>query len=159
MMKKFIPVFLTLCISLSCCAWAHAEETTELRFGDDGKFTILHITDPQDDQAMAHELAGFLEKAIALAQPDLIVLTGDLVEDNRAGDVGTDDEPLKEGVLVKGSYEKTLANTKTAVANIFAILEESGIPYTVTQGNNDYNSEVTNEDWLAIYAQYPGCLA
>lgn len=158
-MKKFISVL--LCVILVICSLsvaAFAQGDNKLRFGKDGKFTVLQITDPQDDAAIAHGLIEFIEEAIDLTQPDFIVITGDLVEDSRLGDISSDDEILREGVKVSGNYEKTLANVKSAVAQIFAPLEESGIPYAVTLGNNDYNSSVTTEDWLEIFAEYPNCM-
>lgn len=158
-MKKFIAIALSACLALSCVSLgAFAAEDDKLRFGDDGKFTILQITDTQDDHCIADGLIEFIEKSIEATNPDLIVITGDLVEDSRAGDI-SDSEIFKEGVTVDGDYEATLANTKKAVEEIFAPLEKSGIPYAVTQGNNDYKSDVTNEDWLKIYASYPGCIA
>ena len=158
-MKKFISIL--LCVILVFCSAsvvAFAENSNELRFGDDGKFTILQITDPQDDAHIAYGLVEFIEKAIDLTQPDFIVITGDLVEDSRLGDISSDDEILKEGVTVDGNYEKTLENVKAAVAQIFAPLEKSGIPYGVTLGNNDYKSGVTTEDWLKIFSEYPNCV-
>ncbi len=157
-MKKPIALLLSVCLLASFFMVALCAEGEELSFGSDGKFTILQITDPQDDSYTAYELPEFIKKAIVKTAPDLIVLTGDLVEDSRAGDVGTDDEELHEGVLVDGDYAATLANTEKAVEGIFTPLEQSGIPYAIAQGNNDYNSQVTNEDWLKIYAKYPGCI-
>lgn len=158
-MKKLISVCLALCLLLSCFSlFALAENKPVLRFGDDGKFTILHLTDPQDDENIADELVGFIKEAIELSQPDLIVLTGDIIEDSRpVFDGFTDDEPFVEGVKSK-DYAKALASIESAVAQIFAPLEESGIPYAITQGNNDYKGGISNEDWLRIYAQYPGCI-
>ncbi len=157
-MKKFISVMLCLCFVISMFGISINAQSDGLRFNSSGGFTVLQITDPQDDRYTAYELPGFIEKAIAATDPDFIVLTGDIVEDSRAGDVSTDDEKLREGVKVDGDYAATLENTKAAVAGIFAPIEASGIPYAITQGNNDYNSGVTNEDWLEIYAEYPGCV-
>ncbi len=158
-MKKFIALAISICMVFSCVVFgASAKEDKNLRFGNDGKFTILQITDTQDDRYIADGLVEFIEKSIEATNPDLIVITGDLVEDSRAGDI-SDSEIFKEGVTVDGDYEATLENTKKAVEQIFAPLEKSGIPYAVTQGNNDYKSNVTNEDWLKIYSEYPGCIA
>ncbi len=158
-MKKFTSVLLVFCLLCGIFALCgSAEAKTELRFGDDGKFTILHLTDPQDDEVLADELVGFIEKAIELSQPDLIVLTGDIIEDSRpVFDGFSDDEPFIEGVKNK-DYATALANIESTVAQLFAPLEESGIPYAITQGNNDYKGGIGNEDWLRIYAQYPGCI-
>lgn len=160
-MKKLISALLSFCVVLSLFAFsANAEETDELiqlTFGADGKFTVLQITDTQDDHCLADGLVEFIEKSIEVTNPDFIVLTGDIVENSRAGDI-SDSEIFKEGVTVDGDYDATLANTKKAVEQIFAPLEESGIPYAVTQGNNDYSSGVTLDDWMKIYAQYPNCI-
>ena len=158
-MKKIIAIITSACLILCCLPFgAFAAEDKTLRFGDDGKFTILQITDTQDDHCLADGLVEFIEKSIEATNPDFIVITGDLVEDSRAGDI-SDSEIFKEGVTVDGDYAATLENTKKAVEQIFAPLEKSGIPYAVTQGNNDYRSDVTNEDWLKIYADYPGCIS
>lgn len=159
MVKKFIAFAVSVCMVFSFVFFgASATEDKKLRFGNDGKFTILQITDTQDDHCLADGLVDFIEKSIEATNPDLIVITGDLVEDSRAGDI-SDSEIFKEGVTVDGDYEATLENTKKAVEQIFAPLEKSGIPYAVAQGNNDYKSGITNEDWLEIYADYPGCIA
>ncbi len=154
-MRKIISVILAFCCFASCFAVVSTAQDDKLRFGSDGKFTVLQITDPQDDSCIADGLVEFIEKSIKATNPDFIVVTGDIVEDSRAGDI-SDGEIFKEGVMVDGDYAATLANTQKAVADIFAPIEKSGIPYAVSQGNNDYNSGVTNEDWLKIYALYKG---
>lgn len=158
-MKKRISLVLACTMLLSLLAFSvGAEEKTQLRFNEDGKFTILQLTDPQDDEVLADELVPFIEKAIETAQPDLIVITGDLIEDSRpVMDNASDDEPLVEGVKNK-DHETALANAQSTIAQIFAPLEESGIPYAVTQGNNDYKVGISNEEWLAMYAAYPNCI-
>ncbi|MBQ3498094.1 MAG: metallophosphoesterase [Clostridia bacterium] len=153
-MKKIISVLLSVCLLASCFVFGASAENKALRFGSDGKFTVLQITDPQDDAYIAHGLKEFIEKAIEETDPDFVVLTGDIVEDSRAGDI-SDDKIFQEGVTVDGDYAATLENVKKACADIFAPIEASGIPYAVSQGNNDYNSDVTNEDWLEIYASFP----
>lgn len=160
-MKKLISALLSVCVVLSFFSFGvsaeDAAELTQLRFDTDGKFTVLQITDPQEDACIADGLVEFIEKSIEETDPDFIVLTGDIVENSRAGDI-SDSEIFKEGVTVDGDYEATLANTKKAVEQIFAPLEKSGIPYAVTQGNNDYSSDVTLEDWMKIYSEYPNCI-
>lgn len=158
-MKKLLSVLLALCmVTGSVLLTASAGQADTLRCKEDGTFTILQITDPQDDAAPAKGLLAFIEKSIALTQPDLIVLTGDIVEDDRFGDLTSDDEPFKEGVSVEGDLAASLANVRACVEQIFAPLEKSGIPYAVTLGNNDYKSGITTADWLAIFAEYPGCI-
>ncbi len=155
-MKKIISILLAVSLLFSFCVSASAQDS-ELRFGDDGKFTVLQISDPQDDHYPAYDMVNLIKISIEQTNPDLIVFTGDIVEDSRIGDLGIDGESLREGVEV-GTYEETLENVKTACAAVFAEAESRNIPFTVCQGNNDYASGVTNEDWLKIYAEYENCI-
>lgn len=169
-MKKLISVFLTAVIMLSFCTMGFAGDSADdgskgLEFRN-GKFTILHITDPQDDMYMAYDLSNFLKLAIETSKPDLIVFTGDIVEDKRGADKGVDDQDTREGVSVyidddddKGIvYDKTLENVRKATDNIFSIINSYNIPFVTAQGNNDYACGVKNEDWLKIYSEYGNCI-
>ncbi len=156
-MKKIISIILAVLFLASFCMIANAD-TRELKFNSDGEFKILQISDPQDDHYPAHDLVNFMKLAIDETNPDLIIFTGDIVEDSRAGDIGTDDEPLKEGVEVEGNYEQTFENVKIACEAVFGYAESKGIPFAVSQGNNDYNSGVKNEDWPKIYGEYENSL-
>lgn len=157
-MKKIISVFLTVTILFSLCIFANAENN-ELKFGDDGKFTILQISDPQDDHNPAYDLVNFLKLSIDETNPDLIVFSGDIIEDSRIGDIGIDDEPLREGVKVDGDYEQCFDNISKTCETVFSYAEEMGIPFAVAQGNNDYKGGITNEDWLRIYNSYENSLS
>ncbi len=156
MMKKIISILLAVSVLFSFCIIANAEDNG-LKFGADGKFTVLQISDPQDDHYPAYDMVNFVKLAIEQTNPDLIVFTGDIVEDSRAGDFGIDGESFREGV-VEGDYEQILANVTAASAAVFAEAESRGIPFAVCQGNNDYKSGVTNEDWLKIYDSYENSL-
>ncbi len=158
-MKKIISVVLALVLVFLCATSATAAKVPKLRFGKDGKFTILHLTDPQDDQYIANELDTFITKAVQTVKPDLVVITGDFVEDSRRTDIGTDGKSFQEGVVVAGDYEATLENVKKTVHAIFTPLERARVYYTVTLGNNDYASGIKNSDWLKIFASYPHCIA
>ena len=96
-------LLLLLCVSVPF-AFAAEPADTRLQFKPDGTFTILHLTDTQDDQYPAKQLKPFLETAIATAKPDLIVFTGDLVEDLRVGDKATDARPLLDGVFFRSPH-------------------------------------------------------
>ena len=98
-MKKIIAVALAVSLLLSFGMVASAD-SDELKFNSDGKFTILNLSDTQDDQYPAYDMVNFVKLAIDETNPDLIVFSGDIVEDNRAGDIGSDDQILKEGVVV-----------------------------------------------------------
>ena len=150
-MKKLLCIILAVSM-LFCIPAAASAQTNALQFTD-GEFTILQISDPQDDRYAAYDLINFVKLALEETKPDLVILSGDIVEDSRAGDFGIDDENFREGVEVD-TYEETLDNVKVATNNIFSIINDAKIPFAVAQGNNDYASGVTNEDWLKIYSSY-----
>ena len=156
-MKKIISIFLAIIFIFSLCVCANAE-SNELKFGADGKFTVLQISDPQDDHNPAYDLVNFLKLSIDETNPDLIIFTGDIVEDNRAGDLTSDAEPFKEGVKVDGDYNQCFDNISKTCEAVFGYAEQKGIPFAVSQGNNDYKGGITNEDWLKIYDTYENSL-
>ena len=94
-MKRIISILTATVMLMSFTVFSHSEESeNELRFKD-GKFKILVLSDTQDDHHPAADMLNLVEQAIKEASPDLIVFTGDLVEDSRAGDIGIDDEPFR----------------------------------------------------------------
>ena len=164
-MKRLTAFVLCLMIVFTAfsvnCSGA-ADETGDLTFKQNGKFRILHLTDTQDDAHPAKDLETFLRLAIEGSKPDLIVFTGDLVEDSRIADLIKDDDPFKEGVVVeKGGeidIEATTKNLEAAADFVLGIFEEYGVPFVIAQGNNDHKCGITNEDWLRIYSKYPHCI-
>lgn len=156
-MKKIIAIALAFSLLLSFGLIANAD-SDELKFNSDGKFTILNLSDTQDDHYPAYDMVNFVKLAIDETNPDLIVFSGDIVEDNRAGDIGSDDQLLKEGVVVDGDPGQTRENVKIACEAVFGYAEEKGIPFAIAQGNNDYKSGLSIAEWLELYATYENCL-
>ena len=161
-MKKLFSVLLAAIMLLSCVPMAFAGDAPAFAFRADGTFRILQISDPQDDQNPAKDMLNLVRRAVETADPDLIVVSGDLVEDSRTGDNATDLVPT-EGVVVKDVkgniiYDKTRANVETAVDAVFSILEEFGVPYVIALGNNDRKVGLSSEDWLEIFSKYPHCV-
>ena len=162
-MKKAISAFLALLLAVLCLTAGAAEErAADLRFRN-GEFRILHLTDTQDDHHPSRDMLNLLRKSIEREKPDLIVFTGDLVEDSRVFELVPDDEPFREGVVINTSsgeidHDATLANIEAAADAVLSVFEESGIPYAIAQGNNDHKCGITNEEWLEIYSRYPGCI-
>ncbi len=161
-MKRMFCALLVLSLLL-CALPLPASARDALSFRDDGTFRILHLTDTQDDAVPSPDMLNLLKLSIETADPDLIVFTGDLVEDSRLGDVASDAQPLREGVNVKDlggalNYEKTRANVEKAVADVFGVFESYEIPYVVALGNNDRKVGLSTADWLEIFAAYPHCV-
>lgn len=164
-MKRLLALFLCVVAAASAffvSANGAADKSAGLSFAKNGKFRILHLTDTQDDAHPAKDLDTFLRLAIEGSKPDLIVFTGDLVEDSRIADLIKDDDPFNEGVVVESGgeidIEATTKNIEKAVDYVFGVFEEYEIPFVVAQGNNDHKCGITNEDWLRIYSKYPHCI-
>ena len=161
-MKKMFAVLLAALLLVAALPAAWAAEPA-LAFRADGTFTILQISDPQDDAYPAWDMLNLIRTAIETSDPDLIVLSGDLVEDKRVGDLGVDAFPGQEGVNVEDlngnlNYEKTRANVETAVDAILSEIENFGVPYVIALGNNDRKVGLSTEDWLEIPSAYEHCV-
>ena len=149
-MKRALSLLLALTLCVLCGMPAFA---APLRFSADGKYKILLIADPQDDQTPEPDMAPLIEAAIRKTQPDLIVVLSDLVED-WAVKTETDADGKSRAL----SYEETLANCRIALDAVFAPIIASGVPFTAILGNNDYKSGVTAADWYALLRQQKGIL-
>lgn len=156
-MKKTLCIVITAMVLISTLLLSAAAEGQPLRFADDGDFTILQIADTQDDMYPAYELKPFIEKSIELCDPDLIVFTGDTVEDSRIADAGVDAQGWREGIEVRNNSVKTFENAKVACDAVFGLVNDKKIPFAVTQGNNDYNC-IEIPRWFEIYSRYEYCL-
>ena len=141
-MKRVLSAALTVLLLFACAVPACA---ADLQFRTDGKFRILLIADPQDDETPEPDMAPLIEEAIRKSDPDLIVVLGDMVEDSDVNSYV--DESGKRHDLF---YEETLENCRTALQYVFAPIIASGVPYTAVLGNNDYKSGVTAQDWYAL---------
>lgn len=161
-MKKMIALVcsLVMIFSLGTASYS-AQGASQLKFRD-GRFRILVLSDTQDDHHPSPDMLNLISKAIEETKPDLIVFTGDLIEDTRPIDFFTDDEPFRDGVVVKSfgkiDAEKTRENVEKAIAPVLSVFQESGVPFALVQGNNDYKAGISNEQWLAYYSEYSNCL-
>lgn len=161
-MKKIISVIVSAIIVFSFCTVGFAKESTNLKFDENGEFKILVLSDTQDDQNPNKDMLNAVKLAIEESDPDLIVYTGDLVEDSKLGTFG-DEKPLTEGVVVENikgenQHEETLANLKKTADDVLSIFQASGVPFAIAQGNNDHKCGVSNEEWYEIYSSYSNCL-
>lgn len=108
-----------------------------LRFRADGSFTIVQLTDlhwhdgePEDLRTV--ELAGAV---LDLEKPDLVVLTGDVVEGGGSRDPG-------EGLR-----------------RVVAPIEARGLPWAFAFGNHDDEGSMSRVEMLAVLEGHAGCLA
>ena len=162
-MKKAVAFVcsVVMIISLTVASYS-AGGAGALRFRD-GHFRILVLSDTQDDHHPAPDMLNLITKAIEETDPDLIVFTGDLIEDSRPVlDFFTDDEPFRDGVVSKSfgktDTAKTEENVRNAITPVLSAFQNSGVPFALVQGNNDYKAGISNEQWLAFYSEYSNCL-
>jgi len=161
-MKKIISLALAAVLVFMSLPTAFARDA-DLSFNADGTFTVLQLSDTQDDAYPAWDMLNLLRTSVEFSSPDLIVITGDLIEDNRTGDIGIDALPFVEGVNVNDingelNYEKTRANVEKAVDAVLTEIEAYEIPYVIALGNNDRKVGLSSEDWTEILTAYPHCI-
>lgn len=91
-----------------------AAYTDKLKFDENGEFTIVQISDIQDDKEVHEDTLEMIAKAMNRYSPDLVVLTGD----NIAGGMSESD-------------------FQSSVNQFMAPIINAGVPYAVTFGNHD----------------------
>ena len=126
------------------------EPNAPLKFGADGKFKILHITDihcvqpvMDDDENREipdnkyKETINVIEKLVAKTNPDLVVFGGD---------------------NVSGYWEEfTYDYIKQTIEDITAPIRERNIPLGVVFGNHDGELGFHAEFQMMMYMEYPNC--
>ena len=136
--RRLIAVILAVIMSLGCfgAAVTAAEGNMDktLKFGDDGKFTVLHVTDIQDVYPMISVAKKFLSDTIDKVKPDLVVLGGD----NIAGNC----------IHTSGTVER-------AINEYMSIFEAKGVWVAMVFGNHDDENKCsTKYTQLEIYQKY-----
>ena len=113
-MKKILSVIL-VCLTVFCCTLPTYARGTDarLRFDANGDFTILHLTDWHTDYPLPALQKQLVIESLAAADPDLVVLGGDLSE------AANEDQPA-------------------AIKEICDIFVDAEIPFVITFGNHDY---------------------
>lgn len=134
--KRFISLFMAVVIMAGFAATGFAADSSEaenaLQFGEDGKFKIMHVTDTHLEYENVEASVWLIAQACDREQPDLVVITGDNVQ----------------------NYDDA-SQTKEIIDKLMSVFEERSIPTAVTFGNHD--SEVgamSREDLMAYYNTY-----
>ena len=127
-MKKLISVILASLLAFACSAVAFAE-AQPLQFGEDGKFSIMHVTDTHLEDYNIDDSVWLIGVACDKEQPDLVVITGDNVQN-------ADDAEVTKGYITK----------------LMTVFEERDIPVAVTFGNHDSEEgALSREELMAFY--------
>lgn len=128
-MKKLISLILAFALLFGVCATAFAENDETLRFGADGKFSIMHVTDTHLEESNVDASVWAIGKACDAEKPDLVVITGDNVQNCN--------DP---------------AETKILIDKLMGVFETRNIPVAVTFGNHDSETgAMTREELMAYY--------
>ncbi len=109
----------------------------DLRFREDGSFTIVQFTDMHfgfDDKEEDRRTADAIRMALEAERPDLIVVTGDLI------------------------WSKGVPDPKVSFRRALAPIKESKVPWVAAFGNHDAEAGVTREELLAIQQEDVHCL-
>ena len=140
MLKKCLSVLLSLALVFGVSAFSFSAEAadTTLRFGSDGKFKIVVFADCQDDDSPHQEMIDFMDYALTVEQPDLVVFTGDNVHVN------------------------TISKFRTGLSKILAPINAHQVPFAYTFGNHDAdkysNYDTAKGQMHAVYMESPYCL-
>ncbi|MCM1232102.1 MAG: metallophosphoesterase family protein, partial [Ruminococcus flavefaciens] len=112
-----------------------------LRFGEDGKFRILMVSDIHGGQGYAgEETVRAMQALVDVSKPDLVLLGGDI-----AG----------PGFI----HVETEEQLRSLLDDITAPMENAGIPWAHVYGNHDDNYGVMREQQQPVYESYPHCVS
>lgn len=120
-----------------------ATEKEPIRFGSDGKLTIMQVADVQDFGKIAKDTILLLENALDTVKPDLVVFTGDQIE----------------GYVQYFKFGDKKAKTEKTIDNMLKPLVDRNVNFAVVFGNHDHQSGATLEEQMAMYTKYPNCYA
>ena len=126
------------------------EEPAPLKFGNDGKFRILHITDIHDvepemdddenreiPESRDKETLNVIEKLVEKTNPDLVVFGGD---------------------NISGYWEEfTYSLVQSTIKKITEPITKRNIPLCVVFGNHDGEEGFHTEFQMMQYMEYPNC--
>lgn len=142
--RLFSLFFALCCIGLPGLARAEdAAPEDALRFGEDGSFTMLLLSDTQDTQYPPVYLLRSIEALINNYNIDLVVLLGDQLEGSSP-------------VLRLGNNAK---NVEKALAYVLDPLSDADLPFAFVYGNHDYEAPLSIERQEAIYRSYGNGIA
>lgn len=126
------------------------EEPAPLKFGADGKFRILHLTDihqvmPEMDddedksipEAKDIETQNVIETLVARTNPDLVVFGGDNIS----------------GYWKEFTYDLV----QQTIEKITKPIRDRNIPLCVVFGNHDGEEGFHTEFQMMLYMEYPNC--
>ncbi|TFE27207.1 metallophosphoesterase family protein [Cohnella luojiensis] len=112
----------------------------DLKFREDGTFTIIQFTDmhygdgKEEERDADGQTAALVEQVIASEKPDLVVLTGDMI------------------------WSHGVADPKASFRRAIAPIVNSQVPWAAVYGNHDAEDGVSREELLDIQRESENCL-
>lgn len=170
-MKKAVSLVITFILLfgiVSVVSYADDASGVNMKFDKDGKFTILHLADCQDNYPAYKEMFDYINLVLDEFKPDLVVLGGDNTVAG-LGDTGMSREEIDS--LSKEEYdEKVIKLKEDSIKELVTPFVEHNTYFTLVFGNHDHqqfgagneeNKEHYKEILLSIYQKYGGkyCLA
>lgn len=124
----------------------------KLKFNNDGKFTILQVSDAQDMHIPRKAMFKMLDRIYDRVQPDLIVLTGDNILGNHL-----DDSPIGNRKNVK-TKDWLIKRMRKALGLVLDPIEKRKIPFAFIYGNHDDMNIISKKEQASIYGEYDYCV-
>lgn len=115
---------------------------------NNGKLTILQISDAQDLHWVRKTMIKMLNEACDMIKPDLVVFTGDNILGNHLRDYRFSSKKKEM------SREEELEILKTALGHVLNIPEIRNIPFAVIYGNHDDRNSFTKDEQGDIIRSY-----
>lgn len=110
-----------------------------LKFNENGKFKVLMMSDFHAGKRCNPKLMKAMDALIDYAEPDLVILGGDLMTVNRDE---VDETEFREGLSA-----------------ILEPMERRGLPWMHVYGNHDKEGGYSNEYQQAVYESFPHCIS
>lgn len=121
--KKILAVILSVVMLFGImmpCAFAETRaESAKLHFNKDGKFTVLNLSDSQDNQTLYLMVKRMMRASVKKYKPDLVVMTGD---------------------NIAGYSIDNQKHAKKSIKNFMQIFQQLGVPVAIVFGNHDDDS-------------------
>ena len=128
-LSVFMCLVMIFSLSFNCFA-VDITTADSVRFDENGNLRVMHVTDTHLEDANVDASVWLIAEACDREKPDIVVITGDNVEN-------TGDKDYTKGLIDK----------------LMGVFEERNIPVAVTFGNHDSENEngMTREELMSYY--------